>query len=426
MKKIIYLLFLLQAGFIAAQTETLVTVNGKKVSVNPNALSTANNGLTTDNGNLQLGGELTKSTVLTTTPTSTLALTGLQTGVETNNILTVDANGVLTTTLKQSLTSDDLGNHTATEHLNMSNNHIQNIQTAFINNELEILDRTTTNTNYFSINKDNGMFNIWNSGTSSNVLSIDETNNNTAFSSTIGFPNANGVKILLTSSIDAARIEHLNGWIVGNIAGQKAVADSGQFNWSNYSGLSGAQKEIMQLTSAGLGLGTTTPTTAMHVKAAANPIVVEGLTESAAATNLKLVVGADGIIKKSMFPKTYQTPNIEPGDSYSVTLKANLPITAFLVQTGNRCGRTAMNSFRSYNNTLSFLGGQGRNKPFKASVLNEDGSSLKLESIGDITYCNVGGGATQFNFTITKVGPVITITNNGDDYRVYSIVQTGL
>ncbi|MBF4466892.1 hypothetical protein [Flavobacterium sp. LC2016-12] len=424
MKKIIYLLFLLQAGLLAAQTETLVTVNGKKVTVNPNALSTADNGLTTDNGNLQLGGELTKSTVLTTTPTSTLALTGLQTGVETNNIVTVDANGILTTTLKQSLTSDDLGNHTATEHLNISNKHIQNIQTAFINNGLEVLDRTTSNTKYFSLNKDNGLFSIWNSGTSSNALSIDETNNNTSFASTISFPNIDDIKIALAGSSNGARISYY-GLIISNASGQKGVADSGQFNWSNYSGPSGSQKEIMRLTFTGVGLGTTAPTNAMHVKAVDNPIILEGLTTSPAATNVKLVVGADGIIKKSMFPKTYKTTSLAPGESYSVTLQVNLPITSFLVMTGNECGRTALNSFRSYNNTLSFLGGQGRNIPFTATVLNDDGSSLKLEAEG-VVYCQDGGGSSQFDFTITKAGAVITITNNGNVNKGYTVVQNGI
>jgi len=425
MKKIIYLLFLAQTGFMMAQTETLVTINGKKVTVNPDALTTANNGLTAANGNLELGGALIKSSVLTTTPTSTLALTGLQTGVETNTILTVDANGLLETTLKQNLTSDNLGSHTAAKDLDMSNKHIQNIQNAFIKNDLEILDRNTANSKYFGIYKNNGVFNIWNSGTASNVLSIDETSNSTAFSSTISFPNTDGVKIMLTSSKDASRIEHASGWLIGNVSGQKTLANSGQFNWSNYSGPSASQKEIMLLTSVGIGLGTTAPTNAMHVKASANPIILEGLTESAAATNLKLVVGADGIIKKSMFPKTYQTPKMAPGDSYSVTLQADLPITSFLIMTGNDCGRTALNTFRSYNNTLSFLGGQGRNIPFRATVLNADASSLKLEAAG-VTKCEDGGESDQFNFTITKVGAVVTITNNGNVAKVYSIVQKGL
>jgi hypothetical protein len=424
MKKIIYLLFLINTGCILGQTETLVTINGKKVTVNPNALTTANNGLTATNGNLQLGGELLKSSVLRTTPTSTLAITGLQTGVETNNILTVDTNGILETTVKENLTSDNLGNHTAYKNLEMSNKDIQNTQTAFINNNLDILDKITSNTKYFSINKDNGMFNIWNSGTSSNALSIDQTNNRTAFSSTIGFPYADGIKIMFTNNKDATRIDHSSGWIVGTISGQKTLANSGQFNWSNYSN-SGAQKEIMLLTSTGIGLGTTAPTAAMHVKATADPILLEGLTASATATNLKLVVGDDGIVKKSMFPKTYKTPTIAPGNSYSVTLQGNVPITAFLVQTSNLCGRTAMNSFRSYNNTLSFLGGQGRNVPFQCSVLNEDGSSLKLEANGLIS-CEDGGDASQFNFIITKIGAVVTITNNGNINKAYSIVQTGL
>lgn len=424
MKKIVCLLFLIQTGLIMGQTETLVTVNGKKVIVNPNALNTANNGLTATEGNLQLGGTFIKPAVLTTTLTSTLAITGLNTGLETNNILTVDANGILKTTLKQSLTSDDLGNHTAAQDLDISNKNIQNTGTVFINNGLEILDRNTANTKYFSVNKNNGMFNIWNSATSSNVLSIDEINNKTAFYSTISFPNVDDIKILLAGSADGARISHYE-WVLSNVSGQQSVANSGQFNWSNYSGPSGSQKEIMRLTTTGVALGTTTPTNVIHVKATANPIILEGLAASAAATNLKLVVGSDGIIKKSMFPKTYITPTIAPGASYSVTLQANLLITSFLIMTGNDCGRIALTSFRSYNNTLSFLGGQGRNIAFTAKGLNDDGSSLKLQADG-VMGCADGGGLNQFDFTIIKTGGIITITNNGNIAKGYNIVQTGL
>ncbi len=425
MKKIVCLLFLIQTGLMMGQTETLANVNGKKVIVNPYALNTASNGLTTTGGNLQLGGTLTKPSVLTTTPTSTLAIIGLNTGLETDNMLTADANGILKTILKQSLTSDDLGSHIATANLDMSNNDIKNIQTAFINNELEILDKNSANTKYFNLYKNDGKFYIWNSATSSSVLSIDETNNTTAFSSTISFPYADGVKIMFLNSKDATRIEHNSGWIIGNVSGKKIIPDSGRFNWSNYSNPSGTEKELMRLNATGIGIGTTAPTAAMHVVASPNPITIEGLVESAIATDIKLVIDAEGIIKKSVFPKTYKTPSLNPGDSYSVTLQANIPITSFLVMTANGCVRTALTSFRSYNNTLSFLGGQGRNIAYTATVLNEDGSSLKLEASG-VVACQDGGGLNQFDFTIIKTGGIITITNNGNVAKGYNIVQTGL
>ncbi|WP_338840826.1 tail fiber domain-containing protein [Flavobacterium ginsenosidimutans] len=94
MKKIVCLLFLIQSGLMMAQTETVVTVNGKKVQVVPNA-GTADNGLTADNGKIQLGGDLTKPTTLTTTAVNTLKIAGLQTGTTTDYLLTTDVNGVV-------------------------------------------------------------------------------------------------------------------------------------------------------------------------------------------------------------------------------------------------------------------------------------------------------------------------------------------
>ncbi|KAF2330318.1 hypothetical protein DM444_13280, partial [Flavobacterium ginsenosidimutans] len=94
MKKIACLLFLIQSGFMMAQTETVVTVNGKKVQVAPNA-GTADNGLTADNGKIQLGGNLIKPTTLKTTSVNTLKIVGLQTGTTADSLLTKDVNGVV-------------------------------------------------------------------------------------------------------------------------------------------------------------------------------------------------------------------------------------------------------------------------------------------------------------------------------------------
>jgi len=125
MKKLLCMLLLIQCGFMMAQsqTETVVTPNGKKVTFNPNSLNTANNGLTATGGNIQLGGVLTKPSVLTTTSAFTLALKGLQTGAATDSIVVTDTNGILKLVTQSSL-GDNLGNHTATQTLNMSANDI--------------------------------------------------------------------------------------------------------------------------------------------------------------------------------------------------------------------------------------------------------------------------------------------------------------
>ncbi|MHC0442510.1 tail fiber domain-containing protein [Flavobacterium sp. 3-210] len=95
MKKTLCMLLLVQSGFMIAQTEKIVTANGKRITINPSGVSTADNGLNLTSGNLQLGGALIKPSILTTTSTFTLAIQGLQTGSASDQFLTTDANGVL-------------------------------------------------------------------------------------------------------------------------------------------------------------------------------------------------------------------------------------------------------------------------------------------------------------------------------------------
>ncbi|KAF2327821.1 hypothetical protein [Flavobacterium ginsenosidimutans] len=122
MKKIVCMLLLIQSGFLMAQTaqteETFVTVNGKRVKINPNSVNKADNGLTADSSKVQLGGALLKPTKITTTQNNTLTIDGLQVGASTDNILVADTNGVLKWVVRDSI-GDNLGNHIATQPLNI-------------------------------------------------------------------------------------------------------------------------------------------------------------------------------------------------------------------------------------------------------------------------------------------------------------------
>ncbi|WP_281232101.1 hypothetical protein [Flavobacterium gelatinilyticum] len=123
MKKIACFLLLFLGGIMMAQTETVPTVNGKKIRVTPNGLGTVDNGLTAIGGKLQLGGSLIKETTLETTSTAALALQGLQAGAATDNVMVVDAGGVIKSIERDSI-GDNLGNHIAGKDLNMNANSI--------------------------------------------------------------------------------------------------------------------------------------------------------------------------------------------------------------------------------------------------------------------------------------------------------------
>lgn len=88
----------LQSG---SRADSVVMINNttgqlKKMSVADLMSLFANNGLTKVGDSIQLGGNLIKPTTLTATATNTLAVQGLQTGVATDSIVTVDpTTGVL-------------------------------------------------------------------------------------------------------------------------------------------------------------------------------------------------------------------------------------------------------------------------------------------------------------------------------------------
>jgi len=130
-------------------------------------INAADNGLTVTGSKIQLGGTLTKPSVITATATNTLAISGLQTGADADNVMVTDANGVLKTVSRSSFTgADNLGNHIATQNLMMNRN------------DVVFSDRSLlTNNNTFSLFKDNKVFGVYNSVKSSNSIAVTENGN---------------------------------------------------------------------------------------------------------------------------------------------------------------------------------------------------------------------------------------------------------
>lgn len=92
MKKITCILFLIHSLLLIAQPKTGVTQYGEKIIIHPNV----NNGLTAKNGFIQLGGELTQPTTITTTATNTLAISNLPVSTDTNDTpIVTTATGIL-------------------------------------------------------------------------------------------------------------------------------------------------------------------------------------------------------------------------------------------------------------------------------------------------------------------------------------------
>lgn len=99
-----------------AQTKTVVTQNGEKVTIHPNA----NNGIKANAGYIQLGGDLNQATTLKTTSAYTLALEGLLAGANSDAVLVIDSNNIIRYVSRTEFAGDNLGNHTAAKDLNMN------------------------------------------------------------------------------------------------------------------------------------------------------------------------------------------------------------------------------------------------------------------------------------------------------------------
>lgn len=100
MKRIICMLLVAQSAFVIAQTKTVVTQYGQRVTIHPNA----NNGLTAEDGYMQLGGELIKPTTINTSSQNILEVKSNTAGAikitdgtqGADKILTSDASGIAT------------------------------------------------------------------------------------------------------------------------------------------------------------------------------------------------------------------------------------------------------------------------------------------------------------------------------------------
>nr|MBB6148270.1 hypothetical protein [Mucilaginibacter sp. SP1R1] len=89
---------LVNTNTLTATNGSLIsTVNGIATAPPVSVLIDANNGLTVASGKVQLGGTLSVATTIVTTGTNTLALSGLQTGAATDNIVVASTGGVLKT-----------------------------------------------------------------------------------------------------------------------------------------------------------------------------------------------------------------------------------------------------------------------------------------------------------------------------------------
>lgn len=161
---------------------------------------------------------------------------------------------------------------------------------------------------------------------------------------------------------------------------------------------------------------------------AVNTLSVTGLDNSATgATDSALVVGADGTIKKAAITATamHYVVTIAPGATEMITLNRNKSMSNLIIGSVNSCGTRSLTTFTTFVDTMTFTGGNAGNSFFtSASAIAGPGANTMNLTVPDIVSCADGGNATQFNFSVFKMGNWLIITNNGNVTREYEVMHT--
>lgn len=306
MKKIT-LLLLLSSGFMMAQTKQVVTKFGEIVNINP----FVNNGLETNNGYIQLGGDLTHPSVLTTSPSNTLKILGLETGTVLDNILVNDAaTGVLKTipfTVFNPFYWGTTGNAgtdgsnflgtTDAQDLAFRTNSAERIRINASNGFTGIgLNLRNITPSYMLDVQDDVRIIGYRSGDTANSLILE--------TQTTNFGNQGAGTFLLDGQNTGTKRE----WFFGkpsntiSISGKNDsfVLKSIQTNAHNTTlpnSSIGTTHLYVDGANNRIGIGTMTPTTALEVTSTTNPLKLNGLQTGATSDQL-LTVNASGVVRQ--------------------------------------------------------------------------------------------------------------------------------
>ena len=274
--------------------------------------------------------------------------------------------------LKSEIIGDNLGNHTATQDLNMQTNKI-----------------------YFNDNV--------------------------------------GAKLEFLGNPDAAGIGLGDNYTSVFLAGEKNTAP-GIFSWSNYGGSNkDVITEKVRLTTAGyLGIGTSNPVAMLHV--AGNAIIDKQLTmkKIASSGSADNVVTADsnGLVKLSntnvnsiLQTCYYNMSQVSSNASQSVELNSKINFFMFTVTTTDACGKNVCATFMIKQSVMFYM--NNKVGSYVSTVIDPNGNSLDMKANIGIS-CSAD--SSQVNYIITLIGKTLTIQNtNASTPQNYSIdmIQLG-
>lgn len=247
------------------------------------------------------------------------------------------------------------------------------------------------------------------------------------------FNDATGGKLEFLGSPDAAGIGLRNNYSTIFLSGEKNTSP-GSFTWTNFGGtVKDVLTERMRLTSTGnLGIGTSSPSAMLHVAGSTQidqELFAKGL--PASASNDKVVTADDnGLFKISdtnvnniLQTCVYTMPQVVSGASQSVTLNSNVSFYMFTVTTSNSCGKEFSATYMVKKGVIFYL--NRGSTTYTSTVFDPNGGSLKMTvNIG--TACT--SDTAQVNYTISLSGNVLTIKNTNtstkQDYNI-DMIQLG-
>jgi hypothetical protein len=427
----------------AANGNLVSTVNGVASSPAVPILISADNALTAGNGNVQLGGALIQPTTIATDATNTLAITGLQTGVVTDNILVADATGVLKTISSSVLNNNwstlgNAGTSAATNFLGTTDDvnlvfKRNNIKSGLIGikntslgfGSLAQLNTDDINQAIFNVAVGNDAMaattlGLYNAALGSSAMEANTTGSfNTALgvyalsSNLIGGQNTAVGNFALKSSTgdrntavgygagetggtgeDITLIGAFSSFADG-IANATAIGALAYVETSNSLVLGSAKVNV--------GIGTSSPTNSLHVISdptfVLDPVRFENLRSSTSASDLMVVVDPTGVLKTA-------------SRSTSTGFSAKIPLIIGATVTAPVKAVVAENDFIRYRD----LGDNEVEVDFLYSAINPAGSGA---GVGDYLFSLPNG--YQFDLAEHPAYAAAIGTNTASTVAAFSI-----